>query len=137
MRDTQTDLQGVAPQNDNVHASHRSSAAVQRGDGKQERPWVPLESQSGIPACRSAAVGTNLNKNKKKLSIRWPWTCPECHSAFPPWHHVTKWVLTMDGCLTALIMDLSNSSFCSTFNMRDSGASRGEQASWDPTSWAP
>lgn len=65
MRDTQTDLQGVAPQNDNVHASHRSSAAVQRGDGKQERPRVPLESQSGIPARRSAAVGTNLNKKKK------------------------------------------------------------------------
>lgn len=26
---------------------------------------------------------------------------------------------------------------CSTFNMTDSGASRGEQASWDPTSSAP
>lgn len=50
---------------------------------------------------------------------------------------VTKSVFKTDGYLVVLIVQTSYCSFSFTFNMRVSGASRGEQASWNPTSWAP
>lgn len=56
-----TYLYGVASQYDNIHTSYWSSIAVQRGDRKQEWPRVPVKSQLGIPTCRSAAIGANLN----------------------------------------------------------------------------
>lgn len=58
-------LQGVAPQYDNVNTSYWPSIAMQGGDGQQEWPRILVKSQLCIPSCRSAAVGTDLNTQRR------------------------------------------------------------------------